>query len=136
MTDTSPVSTQTFSVPGQATAATDTTVIMDRADFAGTVTSVTYAPNAAITGQNTNTRRVALINRGQAGSGTTVIAELTFVSGVNAVAGDELAITLSATAADRVVAQGDVLAWFSDAVLTGLADPGGMVTVGVSRTYA
>jgi hypothetical protein len=135
MTDTSPVQTETFSVPGQATAATDTTVIMDRVDFTATVASVTYAPNAAITGQNTNPRRVALINRGSAGAGTTVIAELTFVSGVNGVAGDELTITLSATAADRVVTQGDVLAWFSDAVLTGLADPGGLVTVGFQRTY-
>lgn len=136
MTDAAPVVLRQQIVPGMATAGTDDTVIFGTAPFAGTVTAVTYTADTAITGANTNTRRVALINRGAAGAGTTVIAELTFVSGVNATAGDELPLTLSVVEGATTVAQGDVLAWFSDAVLTGLADPGGMVTVSISRTYA
>lgn len=120
-------------VPGQATAGTDSTIILSEAPYAATVTGVTYSPDAAITGANTNTRRVALINRGAAGAGTTVVAELQFDSGVNGVAGDEKTITLSATAANLVLVAGDILAWFSDAVGTGLADPGGLVQVELSR---
>ncbi len=76
---------------------------------------------------------MAVINRGQAGVGTTIVAELAFDNGINAVAGDELMITLSAVPANLAVAEGDVLAWFSDAVGTGLADPGGLVRVVVNR---
>lgn len=120
--------------PPQATAGSDTTTIIASAPFAGEVTGVTYAPNAAITGAATNNRRVALINRGQAGSGTTVIAELTFDTGINAAAGDEKALTLSVVEGATTVAEGDVLAWFSDAVNTGLADPGGLVEITISRS--
>jgi hypothetical protein len=57
------------------------------------------------------------------------------VGGVNAVAFDEKAITLSATASDLVVAAGDVLVWVSTAVGgTGLADPGGQVQVEIGAT--
>jgi hypothetical protein len=114
--------------------AIDASVVIAEAPAAGVVNSVTYTPNAAITGANTNTRAVRLRNRGQAGAGTTVIAELQFNSGVNATSMDEKVITLSATAADLVVAEGDVLEWFSDAVGTGLADPGGLVQVAIGRT--
>jgi hypothetical protein len=67
-------------VPGMATAGTDDSTVVGRAPFDGTVSSVTYTPDAAITGANTNTRAVRLRNRGQAGSGTTVIAELQFIA--------------------------------------------------------
>ncbi len=104
-----------------------------RAPFAGTVSSVTFTPVAAITGANTNTRRVELINRGQAGAGSTVIATLQFDSGVNGVAFDEKTITLSGTPANLAVAAGDVLEWKSTAVGTGLADPGGAVDITFDR---
>ena len=135
MTDTAPVVIREMIVPGMATAGTDDTQIVGKAPFDGTVTAVTYTPDTAITGANTNTRRVALINRGQAGAGTTVIAELQFDSGVNATAGDEKALTLSVVAGATTVVQGDVLAWFSDAVATGIADPGGLVAVSIQRAY-
>jgi hypothetical protein len=121
-------------VPGMATAGTDDTIILSEVPFAGTVTSVTYTPDAAITGAATNHRAVRLINRGAAGTGTTVIAELAFDNGVNAVAGDELTIPLSAVAGATTVAAGDILSWFSDAILTGIADPGGLVQVEISRS--
>lgn len=121
-------------VPGMATAGTDDSVTLGRAPFAGTVSSVTYTPDAAITGANTNTRAVRLRNRGQAGAGTTIVAELQFDAGVNATAFDEKVIPLSGTAANLVVAEGDILEWFSDAVGTGLADPGGLARVEISRS--
>jgi hypothetical protein len=117
-----------------ATAGTDDSTVVGEVPFAGTVTAVTYTPDAAITGVNTNTRRVALRNRGQTGVGTTVIADLQFNAGVNAAAFDEVSLTLSATPADLVVAEGDILEWFSDAVATGIADPGGLVSVSIARS--
>ena len=47
---------------------------------------------------------------------------------------DEKTIPLSGTAANLNVAAGDVLAWQSDSVGTGLADPGGLVTIAFGRT--
>lgn len=117
--------------PGQATAANDSTFVLDKVKRAGSVSLVTYTPAADITGQNTNTRKFDLINKGQDGNGTTVIASLQFNSGINATDFDEKAITLG-VAANLVVAAGDVLAWFSDAILTGIADPGGLVKVEVT----
>lgn len=123
-------------VPGVATAGNDDSFAVFRAPYTGVVTSVTYAPDAAITGAATNHRALRLRNRGQAGSGTTVIAELAFDNGVNAAAFDETTITLSATTANRNVAEGDVLELFSDAIGTGIADPGGLLTVTIERTYS
>lgn len=120
-------------VPAAATAVADDSVIA-QSPFAGTVTAVQYVPEAAITGAATNNRAVSLVNKGQAGSGTTVVATLTFASGVNATANNEVALTLSATPADLVLAEGDTLQWRSIVNGTGLADPGGIARVVVSRT--
>lgn len=121
-------------VPAVSTAnATDDTVL-GQAPFACTVTSVQYVPEAAITGAATNHRSVSLVNKGQAGSGSTSVATLAFDSGVNAAANDERAITLSGTAANLVLAAGDTLQWRSVAVGTGITDPGGVVRVTISRT--
>ncbi len=134
MTDKAPyVLKLTVPTEGAATAVDDT-VILGESPYAGTVTEVTYTPDASTTGANTNTRRLALINRGQAGVGTTIVAELQLDSGVNTVGGDEKAITLSATPANLVLAAGDILAWFSDSVGTGIADAGGLVQVSISRS--
>src|SRR4051812_7547 len=95
-------------------AGTDGQTTVGEAKVTNKVTSVSYIPDAAITGQNTDTRRVSLVNRGQAGVGTTEIAALAFVAGVNGVENDEKELTLSATAANRVVNKGDVLEWVSD----------------------
>lgn len=102
----------------------------------GTVSAVTYSTVTAITGANSNTRSVSLVNKGQAGAGSTVIATLQFNSGVNTTASDEKTITLSSTAADLAVTAGDVLQWQSAAVGTGIADPGGLVNVTIAAEYA
>lgn len=107
-----------------------------RADSDGTVTSVTYAPVTAITGAATNTRSVSLVNKGQSGAGSTVIATIQYNSGVNAAASDENTVTLSGTPANLNVTAGDILQWQSTAVGTGIADPGGLVCVTVTARYA
>ena len=133
MPDTHPYSSKiSENVPDVATA-TDDTKILAEAQFACTVSEVTYTPDAALTGANTNTRRVALLNKGTDGTGTDIIAELQFNSGVNMAAGDEKTITLSGTAANLEVAEGEILAWESEAVGTGIADPGGLVQVTLTR---
>ena len=104
-----------------------------RAEYAGTVTSVTYVPSAAMTGAATNNRTISVVNRGQDGTGSTVVASLNFASGTNAAAYDEKDITLSGTAANLVVAEGDILEVRSAAVGTGIADPGGTAFVTISR---
>lgn len=120
-------------VPAVATATSTSTVDME-AQFPGTVSAVTYIPSSTITGAATNNRTVSLVNKGSAGSGNTVIATLTFASGTNATANVETTIPLSGTAANLVVNQGDILQWQSTANGTGLADPGGLTRVTISRT--
>jgi hypothetical protein len=120
-------------VPAMATAATDLTSFVARAPFDGAITGVRFTADAAVTGAATNNRTFTLVNKGQAGAGNTVMASLNMAAGVNAVAGDELAITLSGTAANLDVVAGDILAWFSDAQGTGIADPGGMLSIDFGR---
>lgn len=108
-------------------------LIVCTAPFTGVLEAAYYIPEAAITGQNTNTRKLTVYNRKQDGSGTTVMAQLQFDSGVNASAKVRKAITLSGTATNLDVATGDVIAFASDAVGTGLADPGGTVELVFSR---
>lgn len=122
-------------VAAVATGSSDDTVL-GQAEFDATVARVEYIPEAAITGANTNTRNVELRNGGQAGSGTTTVANLQFNAGVNGAANDERAITLSGTAANLNLTAGDTLVWRSLAVGTGIADPGGLVRVTLSRRDA
>ena len=117
---------------GVAQAATDTFVVGE-VRATGRVTEVTFQPEAASTGDNTNKRVYTLVNKGAAGVGTTVIATLDLVTGVDLVAFDEKAATLSVVANATVVTEGDVLAWVSTHAATGLVDPGGVVKVTIER---
>jgi hypothetical protein len=123
-------------VQPQATAGSNLNTNIWRVGSDATVGAVTYAPVTAITGANTNTRSVSLVNKGQSGAGSTVIATIQYNSGVNAAAADENTVTLSGTPANLNVAAGDILQWQSTAVGTGIADPGGLVCVTVSARYA
>jgi hypothetical protein len=134
MADTAPyVRVIDADVPAVSTVGNDDDSVVGQAPFDCTVTSVVYIPETAITGADTNSRTVSLVNKGQAGSGSTTVASLALTSGVNAAANDDKAITLSATAANLVLAAGDTLQWRSIHVGTGIADPGGMIRVTVSR---
>lgn len=119
-------------VPAVATG-TSTEFALAIGPFAGSVLSVSFTPDALVTGVNTDTRKWTVKNKGAAGAGTTAAASLQANSGVNAPAFDEKAITLDSTAANRAFAQDDVLSWHSEAVGTGLADPGGLVKIVLAR---
>lgn len=109
--------------------------VVGRAPQAGVVTAVTLTPEATITGTATNFRTFRLVNRGQDGSGTTVVASLAFDgAGVTAPAFDERALPLSGVAGATTVAEGDVLVLDEVVTGTGLASPGATVSVTVART--
>ena len=134
MSDQAPL-VQTLKSQADAVAAgSDATTELGEAQFAGTVTRVAYIPSAAITGADTNSRTLTVVNKGQSGSGSTTAATLALTNGVNAAASDAKTVTLSGTSANLVVAQGDVLAFVSTHVGTGLADPGGQVIVEITRS--
>lgn len=133
MPDTAPlVTTIRTVVPGQATAGTDDSWAIGAVPYDATITRVSYTPEAAMTGSAT-ARFFRLRNRDQSGTLGVTIAERELVAGQTPAAYDEYDITLSATPANRDVDAGDVLEWFSDAVSTGIADPGGLVTVEYTR---
>lgn len=104
------------------------------APFDGVISSVSYTPVAAVAGADTNSRTVSVINKGQAGAGAAVVASLALTNGVNMVADDEKAVTLSGTPANLVVAAGDVLVFRSLHVGTGIADPGGSFQVEFTKS--
>lgn len=134
MSERAPLTTKLTADADAVAKASDATISIGAAPFAGKVTSVTYTPGAAIAGTNTNTRTLKLVNKGQSGSGTTVVAELALVSGVNPAAFDEKALTLSGTASKLEVAEGDVLAFESVHTGEGLVDPGGEIQVKIARS--
>jgi hypothetical protein len=107
----------------------DRVQMIERVQRPGVVNSVELIPNWSLNGANTDSRTYTLYNRGQAGAGTAVVAQLALTSGVNLTKFVSKAITLSATGANRVVAAGDVLEWESLHVGAGLPDPGGQVIV-------
>lgn len=117
-------------VPAQTILATGDQVVGEVVT-SGRVSSVSYTPEAAITGADSPASRTfTLVNKGQAGVGTTNIATLAMTVGIDGVAFDEKPITLNATAANLAVTAGDILVWVSTAVGgTGLVDPGGTVQV-------
>ena len=121
-------------VPAVSTAGNDDDSVVCQAPFDGTVSAVQYVPEAAITGADTNRRTVSLVNKGQAGSGSTTVASLALTNGVNAAANDEKAVTLSGTAANLNVTAGDTLLWRSVHVGTGITDPGGLVRITIARS--
>jgi hypothetical protein len=112
----------------------DATIPVGVSPFAGVVTAVQYIPSATITGAATNNRTLSVVNKGQAGGGSTSVATIGFGNGTNATGFVNTTVPLSGTAANLEVAAGDVLAFASVHVGTGIADPGGEVRVTISRS--
>lgn len=106
-----------------AAAGVDTYGALVEAPFAGTVTGVAVEAAALLTGVVTNSRTLQLVNKGQAGAGSTVVASLAFVNAVNAAADVDTQLTLSVVAGATTVVAGDVLELQSLHVGTGLAAP-------------
>ena len=109
----------------------DDTVAVVTVTADGVVDRVLFVPADDIEGADTNTRKVALINGGDDGEGTTEIASIQFDNGVDATSGTPVEVTLSETAENLDVVEGDQLIWSSTAVGDGLADPGGAVYVAI-----
>jgi hypothetical protein len=119
-------------IPAAAIAA-NTDQAVTEAPFDATVSKCALVPEAAVTGDNTNTRTFTLVNKGQAGAGTTVVATLALTTGVNLVAFDEKLFTLSAVAGATSVVAGDVLQLNEVVAASGLAHSGGRVVVEFTR---
>lgn len=119
--------------PG-VTIAADDTFSIGEVKYAGSVSACSFLPEAASTGDNTNFRTYQLINKGQDGSGTTVMATIALTLAVNLVAFDEKDATLSVVAHALEVVAGDELAWKSTHTASGLVDPGGKVHVEITSS--
>jgi hypothetical protein len=128
--------TRTFEAVIPATAAgADFEIVICKAPFAGTLSAASYTPDTDITGANTDSRTIQVINKAADGNGTTVMASKAYTLGVNATDFNEETLTLSATAADLVVAAGDIIVGKSLHVgSTGLADPGGTFIIELTRS--
>lgn len=135
MADKSPLTRKVQATLPAVSAGTAQDQVVGEAPFAGTVSSVSFTPEADITGAASNYRTYSVVNKGADGNGTTVVATLAFSSsGVTATDFDEKAITLSAVDGATTVAAGDVLAWVEAVTGTGLASPGGLVQIELSRS--
>lgn len=116
-----------FNFPSTAMAAagTDKEDVVFRAPFNLTITAVDWTPSAAVTANGTNFTVVSLRNR-TTGAGTALPATRSYIA-TNSVACTPEAMTLSATAADLLVAAGDVLTVQMLHTASGVAVPQGMV---------
>jgi hypothetical protein len=123
----------TARIAAQTASTAVTGTVVAEAPEDGTVTSVSYTPDAAATGATATKRTYTLVNRGQDGTGTTVIATFDGVTGANLVAGDEKDFTLSAVANATNVTAGDELALAEAVTSTGTANPGGLLQVEIAR---
>lgn len=116
-----------------ATATRDDSVV--RVPVAGNVTAVTIMPDATLTGADTNSATLSLINKGLTGGDTRVAATKAFTNGVTATAFDETSLTVSGTAANVACVAGDVLALSVIKVGSGLTTPDMLVKVSIQAGY-
>lgn len=86
------------------------------------ITRFSVVPQAASTGDNTNRKDLNFKNKGSAGAGTTVIAHLDLMTGVNLVAFDEKEIPLETGDLDGPeLAEGETITLETEQVGTGVA---------------
>lgn len=100
-----------------------------RVPFRAVVTAVKFIADAAVTGATGDAPTLTLKNRGAAGAGTTAVAAKAFITGEDMVAFAPEDITVSATAADLLVAEGDVLSIDKTVAGSGTVIPAGTVVV-------
>lgn len=136
MADTAPLTKVVeATVPAQGTAGTTQDQVVGESPVAGTVSSVSITPEAALTADATNYRTFRLVNKGQDGSGTTVVASFATdtVTTDDLVAFDEKALTLSAVDGALDVAEGDVLVADETVAAAGVAHSGYRLKVEIAR---
>lgn len=103
------------SVTGSTIATTSTTTEYVVASASGSITAATITPLVALATSDTNYITWTITNLGQANAGTAVILAATSANTTKVTGGSALAIntprslTLTSTAADLVVVEGDVL---------------------------
>jgi hypothetical protein len=117
-------------------AGTDQSTTIAESHVAGIVKAATITVNGNVTANGSTYRTFTLVNKGQDGNGTTAIAVFaTDTPTTDDIADfDEKALTLSSTAADLVVAKGDILALVETHASTGVAHSGGRVEIEIERT--
>lgn len=119
-------------IPAEATAGNADKWVIGRAEFDLKVVRVTWIPEAAVNGANTNNFTLAVINAGKNGAGTTAVTTTkTYASGTNSAARVAEAFALHATEANREVSRGDVIVLNRTVNGTGLASPNGVIEVQV-----
>lgn len=136
MADTAPyLRTIETEVAAQGTAGTVQDQVIGEAPFAGTVTEVTIIPEAAVVAHGTNFRTFRVVNKGQAGAGTTVVATFATdtVTTDDLAAFDEKTIPLSAVEGATTVVAGDVLVADETVAAAGVAHGGYTISVTISR---
>lgn len=121
-------------IPAQGTAATTQDTVIGEVPFAGTVTEVTYIPEADVTAHASNIRNFRVVNKGQSGAGSTVVATRSTVTSNGQTAYDEWTVTLSAVAGATTVAAGDVLVLDETVGASGVAHGGGVVKVQITAS--
>jgi hypothetical protein len=119
------------------TVGNDGYAVFDPINGSETVTLIQYIPNGSLSGANTNSRTINVYNRNATdGTGTTLIATLALVSGVNLVDNVAKTIPLSGTAANLLLTAGQVVEAESLHVGTGIADPGGRFVMTTALTLS
>jgi len=123
-----------IAIPFMPAAASNAGGIGFKAPFKCQIQSASLIWSAAITGANTNNFTVSFFNR-TTGAGTVAWATaITYASGTNATKATPIALTLSSTASDLVVAAGDFIAVELSTTGSGLLCPGGVCDV-IVRAY-
>jgi hypothetical protein len=119
------------SIPAQGTAGTVQDYVIGECEHAGKVTSASIVPEAAVTAHATNFRTFRVLNKGQSGAGSTVVASFATdtVTTDDLVAFDEKDLSLSGTAANLNVAAGDVLVADETVAAAGVAHGGYTIKV-------
>lgn len=121
-------------VPAQGTAGTAQSTMLGEAGVTGVLTEASLVPQAAVVFNASNYRTWTLFNRGT-GAGTTVVATYD-TSAVGFVDNVKKAMVLSATPANLVITQGDVLELVETTTGTGVAHGGFMFEAKQGRTIA
>ena len=86
--------------------------------------------DAAVTGADTNNFAIGIVNKELAGSGSVAVTSVTtYASGTDAVAFVEEPLTLSGTAANLLIADGEVVVMSKTENGSGLEMPAGLVVL-------
>lgn len=115
------------------TAGTDWERTMFVVPFAGELVDADIVSDVGF-GQDTNYSSLAVVNKGQNGSGTTSMAAKDFNATNATTAYKSHLITLSGTPANKTVAEGDVIAIKKTHTGNGQAVPDHAITIKIART--